>query len=95
MTNVKIYRPSKTATQSGRAKTHAWVIEHELGNVQYVEPVMKWTASTSTQAQVVLKFATKEEAVAFAVKKGWGYRIVEAQDKKIQPKSYTDNFIRS
>lgn len=92
MTSVKIYKPAKTAMSSGRCKTCKWLIEMEAGNTQYVEPVMQWTASTTTQNQIKLVFESKEQAIQFATKNNWDYKVIEPHTKKILPKSYTDNF---
>jgi hypothetical protein len=94
MITVKIYKPAKTATQSGRGNTQNWVLQYENENSQYIEPVMQWTASTSTKSQVKIPFVSKEEAIMFAEKNGWKYILQEPHKKIIKPKSYTDNFIR-
>ncbi len=94
MISVKIYKPAKSAMQSGRGNTLNWVLRYDRENSQYVEPIMQWTASTSTKSQVRLLFPTKEEAISFAEKNGWKYVVTEPHTKQIKPKSYTDNFIR-
>lgn len=95
MITVKIHKPAKSAMQSGRGNTLNWVLQYESKDTQYVEPVMQWTAGTSTKPQVILEFPTKEEAIAFAEKNGWKYNVVEPHKKIIKPKSYTDNFMKS
>ena len=67
---VRIYRPAKTAMQSGQAGTLRWVMEFPPDAPRVADPLMGWTGSTDTQAQVQLTFETKEEAVAFAEKHG-------------------------
>ena len=67
---VRIYQPSKSAMQSGRGKTHDWVLEYEIATPRRAEPLMGWIASGDTLNQVRLKFPTKDEAVAFAERKG-------------------------
>jgi len=89
---VRIYQPSKTAMQSGRGKTHNWVLEYEIETPRRPEPLMGWIASGDTLNQVRLRFPTKEEAVAFAERKGWSYDVAEARERRVQPKSYADNF---
>lgn len=90
--NVKIYQPAKNAMQSGRANVSQWVIEYELETARKPEPVMGWVSSGDTLNQVRLQFPTKETAVAFAEKEGWTYTLVEPQARKINPRSYLDNF---
>ncbi|MBP6985588.1 MAG: ETC complex I subunit [Alphaproteobacteria bacterium] len=94
MTRVKIYQPAKTAMSSGKGNTKNWVLESDNGNSQYIEPIMQWTATTSTIKQIKLFFPTKEQAIQFAENKSWSYHVMEPKTKKIIPKSYTDNFAR-
>src|SRR5215468_10644646 len=89
---VRIYQPAKTAMQSGLAATYKWVMEFPPNAPRVPDPLMGWTGSTDTQAQVQLTFDTKEEAVAFAEKHGLAYLVEEPQRRKFQPKSYADNF---
>lgn len=89
---AKIYKPAKTATQSGRAKTDAWVLEYELETPRTPEPLMGWVASGDTLNQVKIKFKTLDEAVAFAQEKGLEYTATEPHQRRIKPRNYTDNF---
>lgn len=91
---VRIYRPAKTATQSGRAKTSRWVLEHSPRGRRTVDSLMGWTGSDDTTQQVWLSFASKEQAVAHARRKGLAYVVEEPQTRTVRPKSYADNFIR-
>ena len=92
--DVRIYSPAKTATQSGRAKTHRWVLEFESTAPREVDDLMGWTGSRDTQAQVRLDFGSKEEAVAYAEKHGHSFTIEEPHQRRVAPKSYADNFLR-
>ncbi len=89
---VWIYRPSKTAMQSGRRNTQRWVLEYEIESKRRPEPLMGWTASEDTLNQVKLRFDSKEEAIAFAEKKGWAYHVQEAHDRRQKPRNYLQNF---
>lgn len=89
---VKIYRPSKSAMQSGRAKTQLSILEYELKSARKPESLMGWTSSEDTLNQVKLKFPTLEKAKEFAEAKGWSYTVIPAQERKIVPKNYVDNF---
>ena len=53
---ARIYRPAKTAMQSGQARTKAWVLDFEGAAPREVDPLMGWTSSTDTRAQVRLEF---------------------------------------
>jgi hypothetical protein len=89
---ARIYQPPKSAMQSGRAGTHAWVLEFEPSAPRRADPLMGWIGSADTQAQVHLHFATKEEAVAYADKAGIHYDLELPQEREIKPKAYADNF---
>ncbi len=66
---ARIYRPSRTATQSGLARAKHWVLEFEPAAPLQIEPLMGWTSSGDMKSQVRLNFATKEEAIAYAAEK--------------------------
>ena len=74
---IRIYQPAKTAMQSGMAGTQKWVMEFPPDAPRVADPLMGWTSSTDTRAQVQLTFDTKEEAVAFAEKHGLPYLVEE------------------
>ncbi|HMM13512.1 MAG: ETC complex I subunit [Parvibaculum sp.] len=92
MARARIYRPSKTAMQSGKAKTKKWVLEFEPSAARKVEPLMGWTSSPDTNTQIVLRFDTKEEAIAYATRRGIDYQVMEAQTARSHLKAYADNF---
>jgi hypothetical protein len=89
---VRIYQPAKTAMQSGLAGTLKWVLEFPPGAPRVADPLMGWTGSTDTRAQVHLTFDSREEAVAFAERHGLPYLVEEPHRRQFRPKSYADNF---
>jgi len=89
---VRIYRPSKAATQSGFAGTHRWVLEYEPETPRRPEPLMGWTSSADTLNQVKLHFESKDDAVAYAKRKGLSYTVENERERRVQPRSYSDNF---
>lgn len=89
---VRIYRPGKSAMQSGRAATKQWRIEPELESPRIPEPLMGWVSSEDTLTQIRLKFSTAEEAIRYAERMGWAYSCDAAQERVIAPRSYVDNF---
>lgn len=89
---VRIYQPSRTAMQSGRGKTHTWLLEPEIETARTPEPLMGWVSSGDTLNQIRLKFPTKEEALAFAERKGWEAAVAEPAERRISPKNYSDGF---
>ncbi len=90
--SARIFKPARTAMQSGTARTRRWVLEHEPVEARRVEPLMGWTSSADTRQQVRLYFATKEEAIAYATREGLAYRVEEAKMKTPKPAAYADNF---
>jgi hypothetical protein len=89
---VKIYKPAKTAMQSGTANTKKWLLEPEVEDRQDPDRLIGWVGSEDTTRQIRMRFDTKEEAVAFAEKQGWRYTVYEPKERRIRPKSYADNF---
>jgi len=89
---AKIYKPARTAMQSGSAKTKNWLLEFEPEEARSVEPLMGWTSSGDMKQQVRLYFATKDEAIAYAERNGLAYQVYEAHDPVTKVLSYSDNF---
>jgi hypothetical protein len=88
---AKIYRPSRTAMQSGDAKDK-WLLEYEPEAARQIEPLMGWTSSTDMKSQIKLRFDTKEEAIAYAQRTGIPYRVEEPKQPTRKTISYSDNF---
>jgi len=89
---ARIFKPARTAMQSGNRKTRQWRLEFISEHPLEVDPLMGWTSSNDTIRQVRLEFPTKEEAIAYAERRGIAYRLEVANaaaDKKI---AYSDNF---
>ncbi|MCH9020921.1 MAG: ETC complex I subunit [Proteobacteria bacterium] len=90
--DVRIYRPAKTAMQSGEANTRKWVLEFEPSSPKTTDPLMGWIGSADTNGQVHMRFSTRAAAVAFAKKHGFEYRVFEPKEQPRRPKSYASNF---
>jgi hypothetical protein len=91
MARARIFRPAKTAMQSG-ARARKWVLTYEPATRRHPDPLMGWTSAEDTLNEVRLHFETMEEAVAFATKSALDYTVIPAQDSTEKPKSYADNF---
>ena len=89
---ARIYKPSKTAMQSGTAKTKNWVLEFEAEKPRIVEPLMGWTASSDMKSQVRMHFEHKEQAIAYCERHGIAYQVSETHEHKTRPMAYADNF---
>lgn len=92
MSKVRIYQPARTAMQQGTAKTHHWLVEHEPAAPRTRDPLMGWTSSADTRAQLCLRFSTREDAIAYAERNGLDYEVIEPKTPRPNIKSYADNF---
>ncbi len=91
MKKAKIYKPSKTAMQSGTKKYDKWIIEY-ITEKPGINPLMGWESSTDTLTELKLEFSTKELAIEYAKKNKINFEIIEPNIRKITKKSYADNF---
>jgi ETC complex I subunit conserved region len=89
---ASIYKPARTAMQSGPARTKEWVLDYEPEAPREIDPLMGWTSSRDMNAQIRLSFDTKDEAVAYAERNGIAYRLAEPKPRASVRKSYADNF---
>jgi gamma-glutamylcyclotransferase (GGCT)/AIG2-like uncharacterized protein YtfP len=91
---ARIYQPAKTAMQSGTAKAKGWVLEFAPASARDVDPLMQWTSSSDTQAQVKLRFDSKEAALAYATAKGIEVDVTDPKPRKpvIRAGGYGENF---
>ena len=93
MKKAKIYKPSKTAMQSGVRNTKKWILEFDTLNTG-INPLMGWVTSNDTMSEVKLEFSTKEQAINYARINNIDYYIIEPQKRKMIKKSYSDNFLK-
>ena len=89
---ARIYRPAKTAMQSGKANARLWRLEFEPASARSIDPLMGWTSSADMNGQVRLAFDSKEEAIAYAERHGIPFRLHEPQEPPVILKAYADNF---
>lgn len=91
---ARIYQPAKTAMQSGTAKAKGWMLEFAPASAREVDPLMGWTSSDDTQAQVRLRFDSREDAEAYARAKGLEFDVTEPKARKplIRQRGYGENF---
>ena len=89
---ARIYKPAKTAMQSGHAKTQEWVLNYEPEQPREVEPLMGWTSSGDMRQQVRLQFDSLEEAVAYCERHGIAYQVFDTKPVARRVMSYSDNF---
>lgn len=89
---ARIFRPSKTAMQSGKGKSTEWVLEFEPTDARRADPLMGWTQTADTEGQVRLSFETKEEAVRYADQHSIAFQLIDPKPAKRIIKAYADNF---
>ena len=78
--------------QSGTAKTKLWQLDYEPEAPRVVEPLMGWTSSTDMKCQIRLRFATKEEAIAYCEREGIPFQVIEPKEPTRRSIAYSDNF---
>ena len=93
MKKAKIYKPTKSAMQSGKKNDKSWYLEFDtLDNG--VNPLMGWETSKDTMSELKLEFSSKDQAINYAKKNNVDYYVIEPQKRKIIKKSYADNFLK-
>ena len=91
---ARIYQPAKTAMSSGTANTRQWVLEFPHAGAREIDPLMGWTSSADTQAQVRMRFDTRQEALDYAEAHGIDAIVQEPHKRRpnIRPGGYGENF---
>lgn len=89
---ARIYQRPKNAMQSGKALVDDWILDFAPAEARRADPLMGWTGSGDTQAQVQLRFATRDEALAYARRQGITAATVETPPRRLKIQAYADNF---
>jgi hypothetical protein len=89
---ARIYKPARTAMQSGQAKTKEWLLDYEPEQPRTVEPLMGWTSTGDMKQELQLYFDTKDEAVAYCERNAIPHQVFETKSPVRQKISYSDNF---
>ena len=89
---ARIFRPAKTAMQSGKARARDWVLEFAPASARVSDPLMGWTLTDDTSAQVRLSFESRDEAVAYAQRHGLAFQVTEPKAPRRILKAYANNF---
>ena len=93
MKKAKIYKPNKTAMQSGLGKIDKWVLEFKTKDPTK-NPLMGWESSSDTLSELRLEFTSKEKAIDYAKKIKIDFEIKDPKKRKVIKKSYADNFLK-
>ena len=93
---AKIYKPSKTAMQSGRkskiSRGFEWVLAYMRKSPAKPDQLMGWQSSSDTARQVKIYFPDLESAVTYAEANGIDYVVRAPKSRRVKPKAYADNF---
>ena len=89
---ARIYQRPKNAMQSGKARCDDWILEFAPAEARKADSLMGWTGSGDTQVQVVLKFASREEALDYAERHGIAASVAVVPPKRLKLQAYADNF---
>ncbi len=79
--------------QSGLKKFDKWIIEF-ITETPGINPLMGWESSSDTYSELNLEFDSKELAIDYAKKNKIDYELIEPKNRKINKKSYSDNFTK-
>lgn len=94
MQQARIYRPAKSAVQSGRGKTKEWIVEFEPRSRKEADRLIGWVGSDDTDQQLRMYFPTKEAAIAYCNRENLAFQVFEPHQRIVRPKAYAENFIR-
>ena len=90
---ARIFQRPKTAMQSGVAGTQNWVLDFVPTRPEVNDPLMGWWGRGDTRGQVLLRFDSCDQAVAYAVANNIPYDVeLSPAPVKHKPKVYADNF---
>ena len=93
---AKIYKPSKTAMQSGRktkiSRGCEWVLAYMRKSAAKPDQLMGWQSSSDTARQVKIYFPDLNSAVAYAEANDIDYDVQQPKSRRIKPRAYADNF---
>ena len=93
---AKIFKPSKSAMQSGRkgkiSRGCEWVLTYARQSAATPDHLMGWQSSSDTARQVRIYFPDLGSAISYAVSHDINYVVQKPKSRRVQPKAYADNF---
>ena len=90
--SARIYKPARSAMQSGTRRTHRWQLDFDSDEPLTLDPLMGWTSNGDMKRQISLTFPTKEDAIAYAERHGLDYRVDDERPPRRHRIAYADNF---
>lgn len=95
MHDVMIFRPTKSATQSGRLGRDIWHVVFHAPSKGLADPIMGWTSQQDTCQEVILKFKRKRDAIAYAKEQKLRYIVQESPPvPAIRTHNYTEHLLK-
>ena len=93
---AKIYKPTKTAMQSGRKRKISrgceWVLTFTRQTAATPDRLMGWQSSSDTARQVRIYFPNLDSAISYAKSHDIDFVVQRPKSRRVQPKAYADNF---
>ncbi len=91
---VRVYRPARSAAQSGSGAFARWVVEPECVSPRLPEPIMGWASARDPYSCLRgrLRFVNEKDALAFVRGKGWEVLAMGVAEKQGAPHSYLERF---
>jgi hypothetical protein len=89
---IKIYKPTKTAMQSGLGNSKQWLAEYISDSDSIKDSLMGWTGSIDTKSQIKIFFYSKDKAIEWAKNNNYQYFVEKPMIRKLNIKSYSSNF---
>ena len=89
---ARIYKPARTAMQSGNAAAERWMLEYEPETRKSADPLMGYTSTADMRRQIRLSFDDLKQALAYVEKHGIPYQVLEDHEPAPKKLSYADNF---
>ncbi|CAG9857775.1 unnamed protein product [Phyllotreta striolata] len=89
---ARIFQQSKNCMQSGTFDTIGWRLQFDRQE-EWENPCMGWSSNADGVSGLQMKFATKEQAIAFCQKHNWKWYVDGKQTRKrhkIRP--YAENY---
>jgi len=94
---VRIYKPTKAATQSGHWNGRQWRMDWDVlpRGHRWENHLMGWQSSADFMQGTHIFFKSKEDAIHFAEKQGYDWFVQEPNERVFRSKAYANNFIHS
>src|SRR5690606_28086273 len=91
---VRIFKHAKAATQSSNFPGEVWTMDWDVlpKGGRWENSLMGWASSSDEMQATNLKFKTKEDAIRFAERQGYGYFVQEPKNRVFRPKAYASLF---